>query len=114
MAAFPVMSVPAHVLELAHSVPSVGDSVWLVAQVRSGAAPDVLLHKAIVVSSDRTFLRFAYDNGALNLRATSGAPVVNSAGQVVGINFGGQQEGHWLVGDAVGLGAIQDGLSNIQ
>jgi hypothetical protein len=86
-------------LELAELSASAGEAVWLAAVAAGGAPTDQLLHRAVVRVSSDSELDFTYDNGALNLMATSGAPVLNKEGKVVGINVGGkrwtetQQEG---------------------
>jgi hypothetical protein len=76
-------------LELATDKPSVGDSVWLLARVAGGAPPTMLLHRAHVRQSDDKMLGYEFDNNTLNLTATSGAAVLNTRGQVVGLNLGG-------------------------
>ncbi len=76
-------------LRLASSPPAVGEPVWLVASVIRGAPTRQLLHRAHVVHSSDDQLQYSYDNPALELRATSGAPVVNARGEVVGVNLGG-------------------------
>lgn len=89
LAAFAVTKAPQAGLKLASTDPKINDIVWLVARARSGAAPTQLLHKARVVQSNPYELVYAYDNSALGLAGSSGAPVVNEAGEVVGVNFGG-------------------------
>jgi hypothetical protein len=104
VAAFPLDTAraaihPVH-LRLAAAAPKVGDSVWLLAQVPEGAPPSQLLHHAVVRSSTDQALQYAFDNVGLNLQGTSGAPVVNAAGEVVGTNLGGGT----LPGKLIGVG----------
>lgn len=100
IAAFPLgTSVP--LLELASVPPRPGDKVWLVAEVLN--APGKLLHRATVNYSGVQALQYVFDDPALQLRATSGAPVIDAAGQVVGINLGGGKDGADLIGIATSL-----------
>jgi hypothetical protein len=104
VAAFPLDTAKAPIhpvrLKLAAAAPKVGDSVWLLAQVPEGAPPSQLLHHAVVRSSTDQALQYAFDNVGLNLQGTSGAPVVNAAGEVVGTNLGGGT----LPGKLIGVG----------
>ena len=78
-------------LKLAAAEPKLGDSVWLVAQLVSGAPKDQLLFKAKVVQVQDLALNYLVDDpsGTFDLRATSGAPVVNERGEVVAVNMAG-------------------------
>lgn len=87
-------------LKLAATAPKVGDSVWLLAQVPEGALPNQLLHHAVVRSSTDKALQYAFDNAGLNLQGTSGAPIVNAAGEVVGTSLGSGT----LLGKLIGVG----------
>ncbi len=66
--------------------PSVGDKVFLFAPV---GLEKEMYHPAVVVSSEEYELGYLFDNKSINLRATSGAPVLNLNHQVVGINLAG-------------------------
>jgi hypothetical protein len=114
IAAFPITETPAYAIKLAVLPPKVGDEVWLVAKVVSGAPSTEILHKARVTRSDRSVLEFEYENRAINIRATSGAPIVNKDGKLVGVNVGASHGSGDMVGSAVGLGEIADGLAGIQ
>ncbi len=94
-------------LSLASADAKVGDTVWLVARARSGAEPSQLLHKARVVEVSPDQLVYAYDNIALGLGGSSGAPVVNEAGQVVAVNFGG---GKSAAGEKLGFGTARGSI----
>jgi len=74
-------------LELYDKKVSVGETVWLLASVMGGEPADKKLHKAKVTKSGSKQLVFQYDNPDIDLRATSGAPILNSDLQVVGINI---------------------------
>ncbi len=70
---------------LASVTPDVGESVWLAAKVTDNGN----IHKAVVVEkTERSFI-FRYKDSSLNLKLTSGAPILNKGGEVVGINIGG-------------------------
>jgi hypothetical protein len=73
---------------LATEAPEPGERVWLAASVLGGAPPNQRLHAATVVGIHDGLLIYRHDNSALELRATSGAPVLNAAGEVVAINLG--------------------------
>ena len=87
----------AKALKLAPTQPKLGDTVWLVAQLASGAPKDKLLFKARVSRVQDLALNYIVDDpdGTFELRATSGAPVVNERGEVVAVNLAG---GRWAEG----------------
>jgi hypothetical protein len=80
-------------LKLAAAQPKLGDPVWLVAQLVSGAPKEKLLFKATVVRVQDLALNYLIEDpdGTFELRATSGAPVVNERGEVVAINLAGSR-----------------------
>jgi hypothetical protein len=102
-------------LQFSTGVPVSGQRVWLVARVAGGEPPTKLLHRASLVKADRAWIRFQYDNSKVDLRATSGAPVVDERGRVIGINLGGGRDGNKMVGVAqsaqVILAALESALS---
>ena len=51
--------------------------------------PEPKLHKAKVISASDKSLIFEYEQSDIVLNATSGAPIINSSGEVVGLNIGG-------------------------
>ncbi len=88
-----------HPFVLAMTVPVKGRRVWLAAAVLEGAPPTQKLHAATVTGIDRDgYLIYRFDNSKLVLQATSGAPVLNSSGEVVAINIGGGKERFTLFG----------------
>lgn len=86
--------------EIDDSPLSEGDTVWLLASISGGGEDEMKLHKAKVMASDNTALVIEYDSTELDLTASSGAPILNGSGKVVGINLGSMEEGGKLVGIA--------------
>ncbi|WP_185234967.1 S1 family peptidase [Teredinibacter franksiae] len=93
IAIFMLNQKPANYLALAESPPKVGETVWLYGLVYN-RSPELLLHKAVVVEYDKNWISYQFADSGLTLNGTSGAAILNSRGQVVGINLsGGKQEG---------------------
>lgn len=99
-------------LRLAPEPAKVGDRVWLVTSLVNGAPESQLLHPAKVtrLTGGGTVL-YVYDNRALDIRATSGAAVVNTKGEVVGVNFGGGERQGYAFGIATGVEVLRAGLA---
>lgn len=72
---------------LATKPPAKGARVWLAADVLGGAPKGRRLHPAKVLDEGEGLLLYEFDDAGLELRATSGAPVLNAAGEVVAINL---------------------------
>jgi len=90
MAVFKAPDLPAlQVLELAQEMPKKGDKVWVFARQRGDDNPALLA--ATVVDADADKLTYIFDGADFRLPGTSGAPVLNNAGKVVGMNLGGGQ-----------------------
>jgi hypothetical protein len=87
-------------LQLAEKQPLVDQPVWLAASVIYGENPRKMLHKCRVVESGERELVYEYENPNLNLTATSGAPIINSDGRVVGINVRIERQADRLLGRA--------------
>jgi hypothetical protein len=83
-------------LRLSQTSPASGDRVWLYGRQRNSQV--VELFPATVVRSDSQELRFVFDLNDIRLPGTSGAPVLNSAGEVVAINIGGVERAGKLMG----------------
>ena len=75
-------------LPLAPDIAVAGDRVTLLAPLVGGADAG-LRHDAVVIGMRDGFLLYKFDDPAIPLRATSGAPVVDAAGRVVAINLTG-------------------------
>ncbi|WP_437606774.1 trypsin-like peptidase domain-containing protein [Sorangium sp. So ce834] len=93
-------SLYARALRLAPRNAAPGEDVWLVAEVLGGKSAGQRLHRARVVHSRPTLLAYQFEDTTLELRATSGAPVVNAGGEVVGLQVSGGPEGDILWGNA--------------
>lgn len=102
-----VASVPR--LKLAEQPPRLGATVWLVAEV-IGAPPTRRLHRAIVTYAGSDALQYRFDDVDLQIRATSGAPVVDAAGRVVGVHLGGGMDGGDKLGIANSLSTVTAAL----
>jgi hypothetical protein len=88
-------------LEMSETKPVVGESVWLAAWLLRGAPKEQRLHRASVLETgDDGQLHYRFDNPNHFGQATSGAPIVNQAGQLVAINIGGYKS--W--GAFIGIG----------
>ncbi|MEZ6187386.1 MAG: hypothetical protein R3F62_20540 [Planctomycetota bacterium] len=74
-------------LTLAPEAARVGQRVWLSAKLVDGS--DTQLHPARVVELAPGTFYYEYLGRGPELQATSGAPVLDGAGEVVGINLGG-------------------------
>ena len=77
-----------------------GEFVWLLAQPANGGETSRLLHRAQVLRT-AGFLAFRYDNQSLGADQTSGAALINAAGEVVGLNVGYTR---LLNGELIGVG----------
>jgi hypothetical protein len=85
-------------LRLADRVPDLGAPIWLVAKP-DGGSKERTVAAVVVEHTERTFIFRYVDGGKAIPRFTSGAPLLNGAGEVVGINVGfgtldGQRFGH--------------------
>lgn len=103
-------------LKLAATQPKVGDTVWLVAQLVSGAPKDKLLFKAKVVRVQDLALNYsvADPDGTFQLRATSGAPVVNERGEVVAVNLAGSRVGGSFDLAGISIHVIRKALGSVK
>lgn len=92
-------------LALAVSPPKEGDQVFLIAEAQGSNSP---VHSARVLGLQNGAMLFAYDDAKLELQATSGAPIVNMDGKVVGLNLGGgyDAEAKTVIGVADNLAVL--------
>jgi Trypsin-like peptidase domain len=109
MAVFEVDSANAQpALKLAENSPAAGDRIWLYGRQRDSKVVE-LFRGTVILSSPRE-LRFVYDANDIRLPGTSGAPVLNSGGDVVAINIGGYARDGKLVGYGNPMSSIRDHL----
>ncbi len=95
-------------LIIADIPPKNGDTVYLLAQVLGS---NQYVHKAVVLNAESgSLMNFLYDVPTMNLNATSGAPIVNDQGEVVGVNWGGYSGDNKLIGISMNLKTIQQVL----
>lgn len=98
-------------LELADEEPKPGDPVWL-----ATAIPDqVQTRRAVCVEKTRHSLVFRYEEAKEIPKHSSGAPILNRRGQLVGINtgfgrFSGHEFGHANPSDSIRM-HLQPALS---
>jgi hypothetical protein len=103
-------------LKLAPALPKEGDAVWLVAQLVSGAPQEKLLFKARVVRVQDLALNYLVEDpeGTFNVRATSGAPVVNERGEVVAVNLAGTRVGEGFNLAGISGNVVRKALASVQ
>ena len=79
---------------LAEQVPAIGDHAWVVARVRGGVPEGQIMQGGVVTgNSDWIIIRF--DNDGIITAGASGVPVLNAAGEVIGVYSGhGKKDGH--------------------
>lgn len=94
---------------LANQPPQVGDPVWQVA--RSAQSNDRELVKAVVVESTDRTLVFKYEDPGEKAKYTSGSPMMNKNGEVVGITVGGGKFKNIILGHANHAGNIRRHVS---
>ena len=100
VALFPLPAQDSRSLLLSDEGVGLRSPVWLIARVAGGEPPAKLLHEARVATMNARWLEFDYRNPNLDLTATSGAPIVDERGRVVGINIGVRRAGGRLIGVA--------------
>jgi len=93
---------------LARDTPSAGDRVWLVSEVIGSSS---LVHPATVEGSEEGWLVYRFDQ-SIELRATSGAPVVDGSGRAVAVNAGGGEQGGLTYGVGTPTSKFAGSLAN--
>ena len=96
---------------LARQAPLVGDPIWLVARPNEG--PGKNLFKAVVVEITDRSMVFKYEQPGEKPKYTSGAPMVNKDGEVVGIIVGGGEFKEQSLGHANHVGNIRKHLAKV-
>lgn len=92
LALFKVSNVPEEdALLLAETSPAIGEMVWLLAQVKSGAPKANFVHRARVVPHDSRWLVCVFENSQITLQDAPGAPLVDAQSRIVGV-YSGQVE----------------------
>lgn len=92
-------------LALAAAAPKVGDPVWLASRVQ-GREGMAWAAKVVEVQANALYLEYA--DKELDLTATSGAPILDAKGAVVGLNLGGgKMDDGALIGAASPVGALK-------
>ena len=86
IAIFKIPNAKIESLTLASSTPVKGDIVFLYAHLKNASKNDTRYHSATITASNGKFIKYRYHNRFLNPTATSGAPVLNQSGEVVGLN----------------------------
>jgi hypothetical protein len=96
-------------LELAEGMPKVGDAVYVFARLRSETEPKLL--PATVSETADKWLSYTFKDKSIDLRGTSGAPVLDDKGHVVGMNLGGGEQNGQLIGVANPATSIRAAIS---
>ncbi|MGA8705530.1 MAG: trypsin-like peptidase domain-containing protein [Steroidobacteraceae bacterium] len=91
------------VVPLADRVPAQRTQIWLVATVRGGVPDGQIMQSGRVASNGAwpKWLIFQFDNDRIVPGGASGAPVVNAAGEVVGVYSGHRTEQGHVLGFAI-------------
>jgi hypothetical protein len=97
-------------LKLGDKTPKVGDPVWLYGCQAGGKTVELL--PAIVSLSTDKELDYTFDDKAIQMRATSGAPILDADGNVVAINIGSTTRRAKLVGFGNPLASIRAHLEH--
>ena len=102
LAAYKLADAPkADVLKLAKKTPKVGDLVYMNSSYIGWTA-------ATVITVEKSRVIYRYFLPSLELRGTSGAPVVNAEGEVVAMNLGG-----WKGKSTFGIGNGVEGMRSL-
>jgi hypothetical protein len=97
--------------EFAAAAPARGATIWMYARARGETKPK--LFSAVVLRSSDTQLVYRFEGDPFNPAGTSGAPLLDADGKVVGMNVGGGKTGSVQVGSANPTTAIRAELAKI-
>lgn len=101
-------------LVIASSVPSLGDPVWLATAVDGGAPASQFTHRATVTGVSETgAVEYAFENADLSLRAATGAPLLNAAGEVVGMHVSRQTDRSEVIGTGISASRLSEALDRL-
>ena len=103
-------AIPVHLAPLAKALPKIGDPVWVAAPLVNAAPDQPHLLAAKVVEVNKDWIFYSFENTAIDFTATSGAPIFDASGAVVGVHLGGGKVDGELVGSANPLAAHRDRL----
>jgi hypothetical protein len=95
-------------LRLATAAAKVGDRVWLFTRLFDRA--EAKLYPARITEVSATLVRYQFETASLNLRACSGAPILDDQGAVVGMHLGFAKQEDALLGLANPIGAVRERL----
>lgn len=74
-------------LVLAKKMPQIGDAVFMACHLKPKKMGQPTLHSAKVVAVTHDYIEYKFDSKMSKSNAISGAPVLNTAGEVVGMNL---------------------------
>jgi hypothetical protein len=98
---------------LATHVPSLGEPVWLAANCYSADCKIYKPIEAVIVESTTCSLVYRFSSTAVLPQYTSGAPVINASGEIVGISAGAGAIHSHCFGHAIHVASIRNHLSNV-
>ena len=110
LAVFPLRTKQeANAFELADRSPERDDRVYMFARLRGESEPKLL--PGTVIRSSDTELVYLFESSVFDAAGTSGAPILNSDGKVVGMNVGGTESNGKQYGFANPAAAIRKELA---
>ncbi len=97
-------------MELSADCPARGESIWMLARIED-AEPALPLHEARVTRCDARTVEYTFVNERIDLRYSSGAPLLNAGGEVVGMALGGYREQREMVGQGVAAASLRAAIA---
>jgi hypothetical protein len=95
-------------LKLTRTPPAVGDRVWVFARILDRERPTT--YPAEVIAASPGVVQYRMDDSSINLRALSGAPVLDANGAVIAMHLGFGKKDEALIGAAAPASAIRERL----